>query len=38
MIRTLVKWVEVAQDLVKVVFRVDPRPGDPDPEKKFARL
>jgi site-specific DNA recombinase len=38
MIRTLVKWVEVVQDLVKVVFRVDPRPGDPDPEKKFARL
>ena len=34
MIRTLVKRVEVAYDQVKVVFRIDPHPGDPSPEKK----
>jgi site-specific DNA recombinase len=34
MIRALVKRVEVAYDQVKVVFRIDPRPGDPSPEKK----
>ena len=34
MIRTLVKRVEVAHDRVQVVFRVEPRPGDPSPEKK----
>lgn len=38
MIRALVKRGEVAYDQVKVVFRIDPRPGDPRPEKKFARL
>jgi site-specific DNA recombinase len=34
MIRALVKRVEVAHDQVKVVFRIEPRPGDPSPEKK----
>ena len=34
MIRALVKRVEVAYDQVKVVFRIDPHPGDPSPEKK----
>jgi site-specific DNA recombinase len=34
MIRTLVKRVEVAHDQVKVVFRVEPLPGDSGPEKK----
>jgi site-specific DNA recombinase len=34
MIRALVKRVEVAYDQVKVVFRIEPRPGDPSPEKK----
>jgi site-specific DNA recombinase len=34
MIRALVKRVEVAYDQVKGVFRIDPRPGDPSPEKK----
>jgi site-specific DNA recombinase len=34
MIRTLVKRVEVAHDQVRVVFRVEPCPGDPSPEKK----
>jgi site-specific DNA recombinase len=34
MIRALVKRVEVAHDQVHVVFRVEPRPGDPSPEKK----
>jgi site-specific DNA recombinase len=33
-IRTLVKRVEVAHDQVKVVFRVDSRPGDSGSEKK----
>jgi site-specific DNA recombinase len=34
MIRTLVKRVEVAHDQVRVVFRIEPRSGDPSPEKK----
>jgi site-specific DNA recombinase len=34
MIRALVKRVEVDHDQVHVVFRVDQRPGDLDPEKK----
>jgi site-specific DNA recombinase len=34
MIRALIKRVEVAHDQVKVVFRIEPRPGDPSPEKK----
>jgi site-specific DNA recombinase len=33
-IRALVKRVEVAHDQVNVVFRLEPRPGDPSPEKK----
>jgi hypothetical protein len=38
-IRTLVKRVEIAHDQGKVVFRVEPRPGDSGPlKKKFARL
>ena len=35
MIRALVKRVEVAYDQVKVVFRIEPRPGDPSPEKNY---
>jgi site-specific DNA recombinase len=38
MIRALVKRVEVAHDQVKVVFRIDSRPGDPRPEKKSLQL
>jgi site-specific DNA recombinase len=38
LIRALVKRVEVARDEVNVVFRIDPYPGDSDPEKKFATL
>jgi Recombinase zinc beta ribbon domain len=38
LIRTLVKRVEVAQDQVNIVFRVDPYLGDPDPEKKSLQL
>jgi site-specific DNA recombinase len=34
LIRALVRRVEVAHDQVKVVFRIDPHPGDPSPEKK----
>jgi site-specific DNA recombinase len=34
MIRAVVKRVEVAHDQVKVVFRIEPRPRDPRPEKK----
>jgi site-specific DNA recombinase len=34
MIRALVTRVEVAYDQVNVVFRIEPRPGDPSPEKK----
>jgi hypothetical protein len=34
LIRTLVKRVEVAHDHVNMVFRIDPYPGDPSPEKK----
>jgi hypothetical protein len=32
--RALVRRVEVAPDHVQVVFRIEPRPGDPSPEKK----
>jgi site-specific DNA recombinase len=32
--RALVRRVEVAHDHVQVVFRIEPRPGDPSPEKK----
>ncbi|MGH6690846.1 MAG: recombinase family protein, partial [Gammaproteobacteria bacterium] len=38
MIRTLVKRVDVAHDQVQVVFRVEPRPGDPGPEKKVCKI
>ena len=38
LIRTLVKRVEVAQEQVNIVFRVDPYLGDPDPEKKSLQL
>ena len=38
LIRTLVKRVEVAQDQVNIVFRIDPYLGDPDPEKKSLQL
>ena len=38
LIRTLVKRVEVAQDQVNIVFRVDPYLGDPDPEKKVCHF
>jgi site-specific DNA recombinase len=38
LIRTLVKRVEVAQDQVNIVFRVDPYLGDPDLEKKSLQL
>jgi site-specific DNA recombinase len=38
LIRTLLKRVEVAQDQVKIVLRVDPYLGDPDPEKKSLQL
>jgi site-specific DNA recombinase len=34
--RALVKRVEVDDDQVHVVFRVDQRPGDPSPEKKVC--
>ena len=34
LIRALVKRVEVAQDQVNVVFRIEPHPSDPSPEKK----
>jgi hypothetical protein len=38
LIRALVKRVEVAQDEVNVVFRVDQRPTDPNPGKKSLQL
>jgi site-specific DNA recombinase len=38
LIRALVKRVEVDDDQVHVVFRVDQRPGDPSPEKKSLQL
>jgi site-specific DNA recombinase len=38
LIRTLLKRVEVAQDQVKIVLRVDPYLGDPDPEKISLQL
>jgi site-specific DNA recombinase len=37
MIRTLVERVEVAHDHVRVVFRIEPRSGDPSPEKKVCK-
>jgi site-specific DNA recombinase len=38
LIRTLVKRVEVARNEVNIVFRIDPYPGDGDPEKKSLQL
>ena len=38
LMRALVKRVEVAQDAVNIVFRLDPYPGDADPEKKRLQL
>ena len=38
LIRALVKRVEVARDDVNIVFRIDPDPGDADPEKKSLQL
>ena len=38
MIRALVKRVEVTPDRVNVVFRVDPYPGETNPEKKSLQL
>ena len=38
LIRALVKRVEVARHEVNVVFRIDPYPGDNDPEKKSLQL
>jgi site-specific DNA recombinase len=38
LIRTLVKRVEVARHEVNIVFRVNPYPGDTDPEKKSLQL
>src|SRR5437879_10959881 len=38
LIRALVKRVEVARDDVNIVFRIDPYPGDSDPEKKVCNF
>ena len=38
LIRALVKRVEVARDDVNIVFRIDPYPGDADPEKKVCNF
>jgi site-specific DNA recombinase len=38
LIRALVKRVEVARNEVNVVFRIDPYPGDGEPEKKSLQL
>jgi site-specific DNA recombinase len=38
LIRALGKRVEVARDEVNIVFRIDPYPGDADPEKKRLQL
>jgi site-specific DNA recombinase len=38
LIRALVKRVEVAQNEVNIVFRVDPYPGDADSEKKVCNF
>ena len=38
LVRALVKRVEVARNEVNVVFRIDPYPGDADPEKKSLQL
>jgi len=37
-LRALVTRVEVARDDVTIVWRIDPYPGDPDPEKKSLQL
>ena len=38
LIRALVKRGEVAQNDVNIVFRIDPYPGDNDPEKKVGNF
>ncbi len=38
LIRALVKRVAVARDDVNIVLRIDPYPGDADPEKKSVQL
>jgi site-specific DNA recombinase len=38
LIRALLKRVEVARDAVNIVLRIDPYPGDADPEKKSWQL
>jgi site-specific DNA recombinase len=38
LIRSLVRRVEVAREQVNIVFRIDPYPGDPDPEKKSLQV
>ncbi len=38
LIRALGKRVAVARDDVNIVFRIDPYPGDADPEKKSLQL
>src|SRR5712691_8943813 len=38
LIRTLVKRVDIAQNEVNIVFRIDPYPGDADLEKKSWQL
>jgi site-specific DNA recombinase len=38
LIRSFVRRVEVARDQVNIVFRIDPYPGDPDPEKKVCNF
>jgi site-specific DNA recombinase len=38
LIRALVKRVEVARDDVTLVLRIDPSPGEADPEKKSLPL
>jgi site-specific DNA recombinase len=38
LVRALVKRVEVARHEVHIVFRIDPYPGDNDPEKKSLQL
>jgi hypothetical protein len=38
LIRALLKRVEVARDAVNIVLRIDPYPGDADPEKKVGNF
>jgi site-specific DNA recombinase len=38
LIRSLVRRVEVAREQVNIVFRIDPYPDDPDPEKKSLQV